>query len=199
MRNWQGVKYWIIVSLIQAHLIPTVLVSMVLLPYVYTFYPFISNDHFYIVRYPETTGAWICFLGVLLQHVSDKTLRNFRIYNVKITGKDKAKINIHTNVCPKICTQGPWSYSRHPNYVGECMFWLGMQCMAPATYFSWFLYFLFVCFFRVSASLMDARSLKNRPGYIFVMQSTPALFPLPFGLGAMLDRLLIKDYKTHFD
>jgi len=54
----------------------------------------------------------------------------------------------------------------------------------------------YAAFFRVSASLMDKRSLMNRPGYAKVMEEVSALFPCPLALDRALDRVLIGAPKT---
>ena len=51
-------------------------------------------------------------------------------------------------------------------------------------------------FFCPLASLMDARSLKNRSGYASVMNTVSALVPCPLAVDRFLDGLLIRDLGT---
>mmetsp|Transcript_84494 Transcript_84494/g.149549 ORF Transcript_84494/g.149549 Transcript_84494/m.149549 type:complete len:329 (-) Transcript_84494:223-1209(-) len=188
LRDSVGLLYWLGVSLVGSHLIPTLLVWFVLAP----------------VQKVWTSGLSVAPLGsldllavttslggVALQFLSDRTLYNFRKANIKANEGELEK-----KVCGKTCREGPWAYSRHPNYLGEVLFWLGMDLAAVAGgWTSWISAFggiaNYACFFRVSASLMDARSLRNRPGYVEVMKETSALLPCPLIVDQVLDRLLI--------
>lgn len=194
LKDSVGATYWIVVSLIGSHIIPTLLVWFVLGP----------------VQHVLTTGtvdapgpqaldalAITVSLGaVCLQAISDSTLRAFRSRNIQ----GNVNESIETRVCGKTCTEGPWGYSRHPNYLGEVLFWLGMAiaCFAGGSDVVWTGAGIanYACFFRVSASLMDARSLANRPGYGEVMKRISALCPCPSFLDSFLDQLLISPPRT---
>ena len=67
-------------------------------------------------------GAIIMVIGLTIEHFADLQLRDF------IKKKDS-----HTK---SICDIGLWNYSRHPNYFGESMFWLGVAiAITPITWF----------------------------------------------------------------
>jgi steroid 5-alpha reductase family enzyme len=79
---------------------------------------------------------------------------------------------------------GFWKFSRHPNYLGEISFWLGLFLMAVAggNYPVW----LFICplsmylmFALVTCKMMDDRSLERRSDYAEYMQKTSQLFLWP--------------------
>ena len=79
---------------------------------------------------------------------------------------------------------GFWKFSRHPNYLGEVSFWLGLFLMALTAESSpvW----LFICplsmylmFALVTCKMMDDRSLERRPDYAEYMQKTSQLFLWP--------------------
>ena len=53
-------------------------------------------------------------MAVVLQILSDKQMRDF-------------KKDINNN--NKVNNLGLWHYSRHPNYLGEVMFWFGLYFM----------------------------------------------------------------------
>jgi len=81
------------------------------------------------------------------------------------------------------------------------MFWLGMDIAAiSGGWVGWFWALAgimqYLCFFRVSASLMDKRSLKNRPGFAKVMETVPGLVPLPLFLDAAIDAVLVGSHQN---
>ena len=74
-------------------------------------------------------GAVIMVIGLTIEHFSDMQLRDF------IKKKEQ-----HSKA---ICDTGLWNYSRHPNYFGESLFWLGVAiAIFPVTilgFISWFM------------------------------------------------------------
>jgi len=70
-----------------------------------------------------------------------------------------------------ICEVGLWAYSRHPNYFGECMFWVGLFVASVGADPSAALLgavgpvVMFLLFLFVSIPLAEARSAARRPGF----------------------------------
>lgn len=189
LRDSTGAMYWVVVSFLASMLTPTLLVWLVLAP---------VQEVWCTKSVGSRLGALDAFAaatsagGVLLQFVSDRTLFRFRERNIRNVGQAP----LETQVCSKTCREGPWAYSRHPNYLGEVMFWLGMDLAAVAADWEGRAWpfggsLVFLCFFRVSAAFMDRRSLENRPGYAGVMEEVSALVPCPLVLDRFLDRLLV--------
>ena len=82
-----------------------------------------------------------------------------------------------------ICDVGLWSRSRHPNYLGEVLFWVGLWLFAvaaePASA-GWTAAgpLMMLALFRlVSIPLADRRSQGRRPGYAEHIRRVPALIP----------------------
>ena len=103
---------------------------------------------------------------LVLEAVADETLRRHRASKAKTT-----------------CVRGPWAYSRHPNYLGECGFWSGIYLFSRAAGISDILYAIgpvtLWLFFRcASAPLMEERSRARRKDYDAVSPSA-VLVPLP--------------------
>ena len=153
-----------IVNFFGIHYIPTLQVNVSLLPIYFVLTKTVTNYSWVLI------GATISICAVNLQIISDKQMRDF-------------KKNISNKA--KIMNLGLWKYSRHPNYLGEVMFWIGLYVMAlsvndiPA----WLILSplsMVVLFVFISCPMMDERSLKKRPGYKEYMDKTSQLLILPF-------------------
>jgi len=158
--------YWP-VSFIGIHLMPTVWVLLGCL----SLFPTLSRAARPLgaldgVAFVVTAGA------IALETVADEQLRAFRR-----AGPAPGRILDH----------GVWSWSRHPNYLGEVSFWWGLYlfglaadpgawgCIAgPAS--------ITILFLVVSIPMLDRRSLSRRPGYAEHIARVPALFPRPWRL-----------------
>lgn len=84
---------------------------------------------------------------------------------------------------------GLWSWSRHPNYFGEILLWLGIALIALPALRGWQLVtllspaFVFLLITRVSGvPLLEARAEERwggRPEYEEYKARTPVLVPFP--------------------
>ena len=175
--------YWL-ASLISLHLTPTLLVFVAISPVERVF----SRDAASSLPFNQMDllGVVVCLAAILLQHFADTTLFQFR---AKAYGSGKGLDYKSNN--KKICQNGVWKYSRHPNYYGETLFWLGLAIIAYAgktevsvTNYDhvrdWIGAVIILGFFRVSAHLTDQRMLKNRGDkYQHVMDTVSPLIPFP--------------------
>jgi steroid 5-alpha reductase family enzyme len=84
----------------------------------------------------------------------------------------------------RVCREGLWRYSRHPNYFFECVHWLaylplawgapfGWATLAAPAIMSWLLLKL------SGVPLLEAEMVKRRPGYAEYIRTTNALIPWP--------------------
>ncbi len=147
------------------HLIPTLIVNFGLFPLVYFMYiksSSISIPLLYI-------ASAFTFLSVILETAADEQMRYFRS---------------NPNNKGKTMRYKLWKYSRHPNYLGEVLFWYGVYFMGLST--GILPIWTFLCptlmlalFVFISCPLMDNRSLKNRADYNAYMNKTSQLFLLP--------------------
>ena len=158
-RQWRGLRHedWR-----YANMMPTVIVFLGCL----SLYPALSTG-------ASTFGAldWFAIVvtvaAIILETTADEQRRRF------------VKINPQPG---KIMSTGLWAYSRHPNYLGEIMFWWGLFIFALAADLSyWWVVFgplaMTVLFIFVSIPMMDKRSLERRPGYEEHMRRVSALIP----------------------
>jgi steroid 5-alpha reductase family enzyme len=105
--------------------------------------------------------------GASLEFVADEQMRRFR--KVKQPGQ--------------IMRSGLWSRCRHPNYLGELLFWVGVWIAAMAADVSWWWTVagpaaMLAMFVGASIPMLDTRSVESRPGYDEIVATLPALLPL---------------------
>ncbi len=84
----------------------------------------------------------------------------------------------------RVCRDGLWRYSRHPNYFFECMHWLAYAPLAWGTPWGW----LALAAPAVMAALLmklsgvpilEADLVKRKPDYAEYIRTTSALVPWP--------------------
>ena len=84
----------------------------------------------------------------------------------------------------QVMDSGVWSWSRHPNYVGECGIWLSMGLFGLAAWpGAWWVLAgavaMVTMFQVVSIPMMEGRSLERRPGYHLVVRRVSRFLPRP--------------------
>ena len=115
-------------------------------------------------------GVFLWLFGFLFETISDFQKRKFKLNN-----KDG------------FITSGLWSVSRHPNYFGEIVLWVGVAIIAYPTLYGWqyvslvsplFVYWLLT---RVSGIPLLEEHAEKKWGkdkkYISYKENTPELFP----------------------
>ena len=178
VRRWEGLndedfryvdlkslKFSKLIDLFGIHIYPTLQVNLSLLP---TYYALSISTN--------TSNIWLylaslfTFIAVILELISDNQLWKFK--------KDNSNIN-------KFIDTGLWKFSRHPNYLGEVLFWWGIFFMLLSVDNSY--WFLFICplsmnlmFSLITCSMMDKRSLEKREGFKEYMSKTNQLIIWPF-------------------
>ena len=75
-------------------------------------------------------AMFVWFLGFVIEAVADYTkLRNYNQNSSEM--KDRSKMPTYYNMNNHVL----WKYSRHPNFLGECMCWLGLGCAAALEFY----------------------------------------------------------------
>jgi steroid 5-alpha reductase family enzyme len=163
IRAKTGRAYWP-VSFVGVHVMPTLWVylgALALIPALASPAPLGLLD---LVGLVVTVGA------IALEAIADEQLRRFR--------RDDASAGT-------ILARGVWRWSRHPNYLGEILFWWGLFAFALAAEpGGWWRVVgplgITILFVAISIPLLDRRSVARRPGYREHMTRVPALVPRPW-------------------
>jgi len=81
----------------------------------------------------------------------------------------------------KVMRSGLWATSRHPNYFGESVFWLGIALTSVSSGAWWgllgFALILFMLLRVSGVSLTEATITERRPEYAEYIRTTSAFFP----------------------
>ncbi len=181
MRGWSGLThedwryaafrtqfprgYWA-VSFAGIHLFPTVctfLGSLAMWPVATSTAPLGVLD---------VVGAAIAIAATIIEYVADEQMRAFRVAQLGGGGTGT-------------CEVGLWGWSRHPNYFGEILFWVGVWVLgitaSPAD--AWWTasgpVTMIVLFVFASIPLMEKRSVARRPEYAEVQRRVSMLIPWP--------------------
>tara|TARA_B110000438_G_scaffold289649_1_gene324450 strand:+ start:103 stop:996 length:894 start_codon:yes stop_codon:yes gene_type:complete len=127
--------------------------------------PYINDIYFYL-------GLFIWIVGFYIEVLADEQKRRFKL---NISNKDK------------FISSGLWKYSRHPNYFGEIVLWIGMAIMTLPTLRGWeyisLISPIFVYFLLTKSSgvpLLENQADKKwgqLPEYQEYKNITPVLFP----------------------
>ncbi|ORV29812.1 hypothetical protein AWB99_15260 [Mycolicibacterium confluentis] len=160
----RGGRWEFVVDLVAIHLIPTVQVFLGMLPV----YVAVTRPG------PGVTWLmWVAFVvgvaAVLLELVADVQMHRF----------------VAQRRPGEVMDRGLWSWSRHPNYFGECAFWFSLALFgvaaAPAQW--WWLFVgvvaMVAMFLGASIPMMEQRSLARRPDYADVIAEVSRFVPRP--------------------
>jgi len=153
--------YWP-ASLVSIHLMPTAWVFLGLLP----LYPALARPGITIL---DAAAAIVTGLAIAIETVADRQLRR---YLRQPHDKDG------------ILGSGLWAMCRHPNYLGEILFWWGLFLFGMAADPGWWWsavgpLSITLLFVLVSVPWMDRRMASRHPAWAEHMKKTPALLPWP--------------------
>lgn len=142
-------KLYPIVSLLGIHLFPTLIVFAASIPaFSYVIYQIEFS-------FLNLIGLAVMLLGTLLELFSDLNMHKF-----KATRTDRGQI----------IDVGLWKYSRHPNYLGEILFWFGVALVLIIPNFEyWYLatgaVLNYLMFLFISIPMAENNMKKYKPGF----------------------------------
>jgi len=156
--------FYPIVNFLGIHLFPTLLVFIAALPLRAIF----TSEN--PITYIDAIGASIMGLGILLEGMADNQMHRF-----KSSENNKG-----------IISEGIWRFTRHPNYLGEILFWWGLYILAiDAGISSYFIIgpiLISLLFIFISIPMMERRLSKKHSEYNEYKRNTSMLLPLKFFL-----------------
>jgi len=156
-------RFWFLTNLAGINLMPTIIVFLALVP---AYFGMVQEAKF---NFFAAVSFIVCMSAVLIEFVSDRQMDLFK--------KDRSNKN-------KYIDRGMWRYSRHPNYLGEILFWWGIWLMqmsvAPHIWITVAgpvsVTFLFVF---ISIPVMESHILSLKPVYRNYQRKVPMLSPIP--------------------
>lgn len=82
----------------------------------------------------------------------------------------------------RTCNVSVWRYSRHPNYLGEMLFWTGLYlyfvALCPGVWYAGLSFLSIIALFLlVSIPMMEKHNLERRTDYAKYQSETPMLIP----------------------
>lgn len=160
-RKSSGKAYWL-VSFLGIHLFPTILVF---LGCVAVFPALTSFSH--PLNYIDFIAAAVVLLAIFIEIIADQQLWAYL--------KNRKDQN-------GFLVSGLWKYSRHPNYFGEVLFWIGLFLFSlGARPNPWWIYLgpvsMLLLFNFISVPMIDKRMKERKPGYAEYMKKTSGMVP----------------------
>ena len=162
IRAKTGKAYWP-ASLASIHLLPTAWVFLGLVP----IFPALALPGFAVL---DVAAVLVTGLAIAIETIADQQLRRYLR-----SSHDKGGI----------LDVGLWAQCRHPNYLGEILFWWGLFLFGMAAHPGWIWSVVYVIgplaitllFVFVSVPWMDRRMVSRHPAWAAHMKKTPALLP----------------------
>ena len=163
IRRRTGRWYWP-ASLLSIHLFPTAWVLLGLLP----LYPALVLPA-RALGWLDAAAALLTGGAVLVEALADLQLRRFLARRTEPAA---------------VLETGLWGWSRHPNYLGEVLFWWGLWLFGLAADPAWWWtaagpLAITALFSFVSVPWMDRRMEAHHPGWRARRAGVPALWPWP--------------------
>ena len=161
-----------------------------------------SKTRFWQFLYIWTMGgAWVFItMAAGLAAITSMTQRPLGIFAIAgvflwlvgfsievVADRQKTKFRELPENADHFITSGLWSYSRHPNYFGEILLWLGITVIALPTLVGWQYMtlispiFVALLLIKVSGVRLLEADAKDRwgsdPNYQYYVNNTPVLVP----------------------
>lgn len=154
-----GGAYWL-VNFLGIHFFPTVLVFIGCVPL------WVVSRSYEPLWWLDGAALMLGLFAVWLQWASDNALHKFRV---------------ERSSAQQVLRAGLWRRCRHPNYLGEILFWSSLALFGIAAGGAWWVLsgaaLMVLLFVGISIPMIDKRMLANKPAYADYRAATPALLP----------------------
>ena len=154
-------------ALFALHLLPMIEVQIGSIP-IYYIFTNLSNEQ--TLTFTDVVFLLVILLGVLLENFADRQLNEFRQW------KSQSRERRFT-----VLLDGLWKYSRHPNYLGELIFWWAILVYGYYHSAPWWCVIspLLITLMMIFGSIpiTEERMFRKYPDYKFVQQRVPMLIP----------------------
>ena len=165
IRGKTGKAYWP-ASLVSIHLLPTAWVFLGLVP----IFPALARPGLAVFTVLDVAAVLVTGLAIAIETIADRQLRRYL----------RSPHDEHG-----VLDSGLWSRCRHPNYLGEILFWWGLFLFGTAAQPGWMGSVVSVIgplsitllFVFVSVPWMDRRMLSRHPAWAEHTRKTRALLP----------------------
>lgn len=154
-------KFFPVVNLLGIHVVPTVIVCLASLPAAYAVRFTARPDALTYI------GFALAIIATVIEAVADAEMHSFK----------KSAVG-------GLIRNGLWKYSRHPNYLGEIIFWWAIALIAVSL-FGFYWYFVLgatlntLLFITVSIPMQEKRQSK-KDGYAEYKKNTNFLLPVNY-------------------
>lgn len=161
IRQKTGIFYWP-VSFLGIHLFPTILVFFGCLPFIFIFQA--GNTP---MGWLDLAGFLVMGTGIALEWIGDRQLWQYR--------NSKPEPG-------KTFRGGLWKYSRHPNYLGEMIFWWGICLFGLANSAQFWVNYIgagaiTLLFLFISIPMIEKRMKQRRDDYQDYKRTAGMLLP----------------------
>lgn len=128
-------------------------------------------------RHAESTLSWLDYLGVGVWLIA--------MIGEWISDRQLAQFKVRTQDRSRVCNEGLWRYSRHPNYFFEWLHWAAYVCLGYGSDYWWLtwtgLLVMYVFITRITGvPYVEQQSLRSKgEAYRQYQKTTSMFFPLP--------------------
>lgn len=157
-------KLWPLINLTGIHLFPTLIVFVCML----SVFEYMKTSPNVVLNLSSIIAVVIILVAIIIETVADLQMHKF----------------LKTRKNNELINTGLWKRSRHPNYLGEILFWWGIYLLMLSLNDKMWVLFLgpmlnTLMFVFVSVPLAEKRQIKKNPAYLEYKKTTNTFLLFP--------------------